>query len=177
MQPSRRTVLGAVGSSVLALSAGCTGALPTSSGSEQTSEVSATDAPTTGSASTGSDGSTFEARLHGPEREWLLFDGTDLERVGDVRTTDSGMVGLPVVLTEAALADVTETFREAGVAENRDAFEIVQTYDGDTRRFGITGSLAEAITDGEWDGQLLLSFEDREQAARVRDALVASSDA
>ncbi|SDM19435.1 hypothetical protein SAMN04487949_1228 [Halogranum gelatinilyticum] len=178
MQPSRRAVLGAVGSSVLALSAGCTGALPTSSGSEQTSDVSATDAPATGGTSTGSDGAAFEARLHGPEREWLLFDGTDLERVGDVRTTDSGMVGLPVLLTEAALADVTETFREAGVAENRDAFEIVQTYDGDeTGRFGISASLVEAITDGEWDGQLLLSFENREQAERVRAALVASSDA
>jgi hypothetical protein len=172
MQPSRRAVLGTVGSSALALGAGCTGALP-SSDSDQTTTAAATDG-----GSDSADGATFEARLHGADREWPLFDGTDLDRIGAVRTTDTGMVTVPVLLTETALTHVTETFRSAGVSANLDAFEIVQMYDGDElNRFGISRSLAEAVADGEWDGQLLLSFEDRQRAERVRDALVASSDA
>ncbi|SFL08914.1 hypothetical protein SAMN04487950_2385 [Halogranum rubrum] len=169
MQPSRRTLLGALGTSVLALSAGCAGSLPASDDSTAVDQTAAADRIAADPSA------TFEVRLHGPDTDHLLFDGEDLERVGPVESSRAGAAALPVALTESATADVAETVRSAGVSENVDAFEIVQTYDGEEMgRFGIAPSLADAIATDEWDGQIYLSFAERAQAERVRDAFVAS---
>jgi hypothetical protein len=176
--PSRRALLGAIAVSVLTLGAGCTGTRPANDGTEQSTESTADDGATvTPERTTAVAGGTFEVRLVGSGTDRLLFDGSDLGRVGAVEATHTGTFALPVTLTEAARADVTETFRSAGVEEDLDAFEVVHTYDGEEMgRFGISPSLATAVADGEWDGRIRLTFAEREQATEVRDALVAGSE-
>lgn len=178
MKPSRRTFLGVVGTAVLTASAGCTGGLPASDTTAQPTESTTDDDATVTPERTAVDASaTFEVRLVGPETERLLFDGSDLERVESVEETRTGTFALPVTLTEAATADVTETFRSAGVEDDREAFEVAHTYDGEEMgRFGIAPSLATVVADGEWDGRIRLTFAEREQATKVRDALAAGSE-
>ncbi|WP_424001537.1 hypothetical protein ACOZ4I_16665 [Haloarcula salina] len=163
MQPSRRAAIRLIAAVPLSIAAGCVTrdrgsaetAVPTAAGGTET------QIPTT------ADESVVEARLHGPERTRFLFDGSDIESVGPV--TENRVT---VSLSDAATTDVAATFRSAGVPENTDDFEIVQRHDGrEIGRFGVTQSLASAIADGEWDGQLQMRLVDAERAAEVRSAL------
>ena len=160
MPPSRRATLGAALTALVAPLAGCT-----VSGSNRDDGANGT--PTPG----GSVGGTLEVRLRGPDTDRLLFDGSDVDSVGSVRNRGDSF-GLPVTLTDDATADVAERFRVAGVPETPDGFEVVQFHDGEAvGRFGIAPGLAAAIADGEWDGELLLTFARREQATELREAL------
>ena len=159
MPPSRRATIGAVLTALVAPIAGCTAPSSTPGGGN--------GSPTPG----GSDEGTFEVRLRGPGTDRLLFDGTDVESVGSVRDR-SGSVALPVTLTGGATDDVAERFRAAGVPETPGEFEVVQFHDGqEVGRFRIAPGLATEIADGQWDGELLLTFARREQATELREVL------
>lgn len=154
MTPARRDLLGTTAGVALASLAGCLGSFPGSG------------------AGSGEGGHPFEARLEGPDDDRRLFDGTDLERVGDVEEGRSATYFLAVALTDDGTAAVSETFRSAGVVSAPEAFEVVLTLDGEElERFGIGPSLAEAIAARDWDGAIRLSFDSREEATDVRDAV------
>ena len=159
MPPSRRATIGAVLTALAAPITGCT-----ASGSTP-------DDGANGSPSANNDAAAFEARLRGPGTDRHLFDGTDVESVGSVRNR-GGSFRLPVTLADGAADDVAERSRAAGVPETPGEFEVVQFHDGEAvGRFSIAPGLAAEIADGEWNGELLLTFARREQAAELRKAL------
>lgn len=161
MQPSRRSAIGLVGTSILVPLVGCTTATSGNTPDRrETTQPPQTDAP-------------FEVRLAGPETEQVLFDRADITSVGDVRQRRSGATTFRITISDAASAAVTNVFETRGVAETPDDFEIVQVYRGDVAgRFGITPALARTIANGEWDGEFLVAFETRQQATDIREALV-----
>lgn len=193
MSPSRRALLGTAAGVTLASLAGCLGSLPAGgdepdggddgSGGATTTDDGEDDgsggATTTddseddgaGGATTTGGAGAFEARLEGPEDDRLLFEGTDLDSVGTVEESRNGYF-VPVVLTDDGEAAVTETFRAAGVADDNEAFEVVLSLDGEElERFGVAPSLAEAVTEDDWGGEMRLTFGSREEAEDVRDAV------
>ncbi|WP_255149894.1 hypothetical protein [Halorarius halobius] len=153
--PSRRSVL-TIATGTAAALAGCAGLATTGDGPEPT----ATPA-----------GESFVTRLAGPESTRHLFDGTDVATVGEVNTAQGGPY-LPVTLTETATTSVSETFREAGVADDPDEFEVTLSFGSDERsRFGVSPGLADAIASGEWDGELRLTVATETKAEKLRDAV------
>jgi hypothetical protein len=75
-------------------------------------------------------------------------------------------------LSDAATASVSEQFRAANVSENPGAFEIrMLDEDGQFNQFGISPGLAESIEAGEWNGEFVLTLEDRDSAQEVRAQL------
>jgi hypothetical protein len=161
MQPSRRGLLATMGATTVASVSGCT-----ASGVLRTDE--AENHPTGTDTDT-----TFEAQLSGPETDQRLFDNADITKVGEVGQQNGSFI-LPITLTENARSSISETFHTAGVRDNTDAFEIVLVSDDEEiNRFGITPGLAESIAEGEWDGEFVLIFNDREEAEEIRDTLTA----
>ncbi|WP_276270719.1 hypothetical protein [Haloarcula litorea] len=157
MPPSRRATLAAIGATAVALTAGCS-SLDAGGGATETTADAA-----------------FVVRLSGPETDRVLFDGGDVATVGEVKTGGSA-ARLPLTLTDAATADVVETFETAGVDETPEEYAILQFHEGEAvGRFGVAPSLAEAVADGEWDGRLSLTFPDRERAGEVRSTLADGS--
>ena len=163
MQPSRsrRAALGLVGTALAAPLPGCVAPGTENAGANPDSTAPPESAP------------PLEVRLTGPGTDRLLFDAGDVASVGSVTTNRGGRPSLPVALTDEATAAATETAREVGLADAPDEFEVVQTHDGEvTGRFGITPGLAEAMANGEWEGEFLLLFERRERAVELRETLV-----
>ena len=159
MQPSRRTTVRTAATATLALTAGCS-TRGLQSGPDSTPETTGT---------TDDDG--FETRLRGPGTDRHLFDAGDVASVGSLRSR-RGTHQLPVVLSEAAAGEVASTFRSAGVTDDHDEFSVVQrSPDGEARRFGVSGGLAAEVASGDWDGRLVLTFEERARARDVRDVL------
>ncbi|WP_313692952.1 hypothetical protein [Halorarum halobium] len=175
MQPSRRRTLGALACTALAGLAGCTsgfGSDGTSTDDSSAGKPSTDGTPSDEQPTGGTPAVDLEASLHGPDGTRHLFDERDVETVGPVERTGSSP-GVPVTLTDGGTSSVGETVRTAGVADDPDACEIAIAVDGEEEnRFGITGGLAEAIAEGEWEGEFLLLFEDRERATKVRQALL-----
>ena len=163
MPPSRRSILGFTGTSTLGLLAGCSASgLGGTPGTE-------TAPTTTGTAHE----PELEVRLHGPETDRFLFDDSDVASVGEVEKNQDGAIVLPVTLSKSSTTEFSDTFRSVGVAEDPDAFELVQFHDGsEVRRLGISPQLARKIEDGEWDGRFVMTFENRERATAVRELLV-----
>ena len=191
MQPSRRATLGLFGTAAVTLVSGCSAAGMGDSGSTpQSKPTDGADGPSeartpdssaetdTGSetdagAESGTDDvrAAVEMRLVGPETDRTLFTGDDVARVGPVQQ-HQGSHGLPIVLSDDATAAVSETFRSAGVAENREAFEFVLRHRGEElSRFGIAGGLARDIADGDWEGEFLLMTGERAEAEELRETL------
>jgi hypothetical protein len=151
--PSRRAFL-ATATATTSLLAGCTG-----------HGVSGIDPSPTDTEP------AFVARLDGPAATRHLFDGADVATVGDVQDA-RGAYALPVTLTDDATGSVRETFDEAGVPDDPDAFEVVLRFEGEaTGRFAISPGFAEEIDGGEWDGAFRLTFQNEQQAHDVRQAL------
>jgi hypothetical protein len=168
MEPSRRATLAVVGTVGTSLLAGCSAGGGTGeSGSNPTSSTSTpTPTPTTEPVD------SFEVRLQNGETDRLLFDASDVSRVGEV-TQQQGPYRVPVRLTAEATDDVAETFRAADVAAAPEEFTIVYRHDGETLdQFGISPELAASITDGEWDGRFQLVLAERADARELRRTLV-----
>ncbi|MEZ3115425.1 hypothetical protein RYH80_05770 [Halobaculum sp. MBLA0147] len=184
--PSRRDALVGVAAATSVAVAGCGGLGVGGSSGETTGDTTPSDGDTTGTGgdTIGSDGTTASTdaapaagsltlTLRGPDTERTLFDEGDSAEVGAVRARQTGGYVVPLTLTAAAADRVSERFREAGVADDPDAFEVVVAVDGETvQQFGIAPSLADAIATGEYDGEFVLSLEDEATARRVRAALV-----
>ncbi|MFB6177838.1 MAG: hypothetical protein ABEI99_11990 [Halobaculum sp.] len=162
--PSRRQLLGAVGAVLTTGVAGCAG-VPTG---DQTATATATSA--------GGD-PRVAVRLVGPETDATLFDGDDAASVGTVQESRGGAPYFTVTLTDDAAATVSKTFREAGVADDPSAFEVVVRHGGESLdEFGISKNLAESIASGEWDESFLLQFESVETARSVRTSFAAGTE-
>lgn len=160
MTPSRRVVLRCIGASSFGLSTGCTA-----------NELSTHDSGTADRSDQEGNGSTIEVRLRGPETDQLLFDDTDISKVGSIRNRN-GAFQLPVTLTDDAAATVSDTFRKKRVDKSTDKFEVVIRHDGSVvNRFGIASGFATSITDRGWDGSFVLTFDQRSNATEVRDLL------
>lgn len=161
--PSRRQLIGAVGVSLAASSAGCA--------------RFGGDGDVTATATTTPASEPVAVRLVGPETDTTLFDGEDTATVGTVQESRDGAPYFSVELTEDAAASVSETFREAGVGDDPDPFEVLVDQGGETlNRFGITRGLAESIAAGEWSGSFVLQFASTESARSVRESFVAGGD-
>lgn len=101
----------------------------------------------------------------------MLFDETGVSQVGSIRRQNDSF-RLPVTLTEDATATVSEIFRAEDVSESPDEFEIVIRHDGSVRnRFGIAPEFATTISDSEWDGAFVLTFDQRANATDIRKQL------
>ena len=172
---SRRATLGLVGATLAAPLPGCVAPGTANAGTDENGEggesKDAGPAPSEGAPA-------LEVRLTGPDSDRRLFDAGDVARVGSVRDARTGGFALPVTLTDKATAAATETAREVGLADAPDEFEVVQTHGGEvTGQFEITPALAEAVTDGDWEGEFLLLFERRERAVELQEALANSTAA
>lgn len=158
MPPSRRTTLRLVGTSALALVSGCTASGLTSN-DEETDQ------------SNGNDGATFEARLTGPDADRLLYDETGVAKVGSIHERN-GSFSLPVTLTNEAAATVSDVFRTAGVDDTPRSFAVSAIHNGQKiNEFGIGPALAENVAEGEWDGEMRLTFKKRGKATEIRELL------
>lgn len=114
---------------------------------------------------------SFEAQLSGPETDRHLFAKEDIATVGEVQEGRTTYI-LPTTLREDATTTVGEMFRTVGVVDDPDAFKIVLFYHGEeANRFGIAPDLAQKIAEGEWDGEFVLSFENRVQAVELKELL------
>ncbi|WP_324760050.1 hypothetical protein [Haloarcula montana] len=166
MCPSRRTLLRLTGAVVTTILAGCSaiGSQRSASGSSDPDTEQATPDP--------SAAERFAVRLRGPETDRVLFTGDDIGSIGSVERRSSAP-GFTITLTDAARRDVARTFQTAGVTESPGEFEIVHT-DAD-RRYDISDGLAVAIAEGEWDGQLRLTYATEERAMSARERLVGAT--
>lgn len=114
--------------------------------------------------------STLDVGLVGPDADRALFDAGDVARGAGHHEPGRTAVA-PVVVTDQATSAAAETAREVGLADAPDEFEAVVRRDGEpVGRFGVTPGFAEAVADGEWEGEVLPLFERRERAAELRDA-------
>lgn len=154
MSPSRRRTIELFGVGA-ALLAGCSGL---DAGPNEPNPT-----PTPGNT-------TFEVRLQGPETDRVLFDAADVETVGRVQIRP-GSVYVPITLTDQARAAVAEAFGDAGVADEPDAFEIVQQFEDRRDRFEVSPDLAEEIAAGEWDGRLAITAANETRAAALRRSI------
>lgn len=154
MQPSRRRMLKLVGVSALPLIGGCS-----SLGSSADATPTQTDEP------------PVVARLVGPDTDRALFRRSSVESVGSVHGRD-GAFGVPVTLSDEAVADVVARFDSAGVTKNRTEFSVVLSEgDRDVTRFGVSPGLVEAVGGGDWQGEFRLQFDQRATAESVRQHL------
>jgi len=154
-------VVGAVGL------AGCTGT------TSESDEPAARDAEMTTAVDTDA---PFRARL--VDDESVLFTAAEIAAIGPISESERTGPAVPIELTEEGVRSVTDTAAEVGLQENDRAAEISLSLDGEEiRRFGVGESLAEAWANGEWNGPLVVTFDDREQAETVRDRLLADESA
>lgn len=126
-----------------------------------------------GCTAIGQDGPRFEVVVAGPDGEQPFYDGTDVDQVGPIRSPVQvdGYV-LPIQLTEAGTESASEAFRAVGAASAPEEATITMFLDGEQlNTMSVAPSLAMAFARGSFDGQMALSFADREQAESVRDVL------
>lgn len=160
MSPSRREAIGIAGAAALTLVSGCTAAGRTRSERDGVERSSPDDGEP-----------AFEVRVTGPGIDRTLFDGTGVAEVGDVR--DRGRSSrLPVTLTDTATANVVEVFRAAGGDDAPGEFRIVLRKDGaKIEQFGVAPAFAADVVADGWDGEFVLTFQERDRAAEVRETL------
>jgi len=143
MPASRRAVIGATVTALTTLTSGC-GALA----SEACESTPAPQSP-------------VEVRLVGADMERTLFDRAAVTKVGTVQNCQ-GVTAFDVTVSEETATGVRESFESLDVADRTDRFEVTVVEDGQiTTRFGIKQSLADAVTSGDWERTIQLTFEER----------------
>jgi hypothetical protein len=92
-----------------------------------------------------------------------LVTADDVASAGEVRSERGYAV--PVSLTGATTTRFTEAFRSAAVVADPDTHEIGLVVDGeDHSTYGVAPELARAVQSGDWDGEILLRFDDQATA-------------
>lgn len=134
------------------------------------------DEPETQSTADGPEQTTasaLTATVSGPDGEQTFFDKGAVANVGDVREQpDSDGYELAATLGDEGTESASEAFRATGAAEAPDDATITVTVDGEeANTYDVAPSLADSITAGDWDGLLLLRFEDEETAETVKSEL------
>jgi len=175
--PSRRELLGSLGVTGAVAVAGCVDALP----DDVTRRLSGDFGPTGPDSESGSTGDPLadDAAVRVTltiDETRPLFESRHVERVGPVKTGQTGRSYVPLQLTEAGVEAVAERAAAAELAERHADAEIAVIVDGETQKqFGIEESLAAAIVDGEWSGAFRMTFADEAAAAAFRATLVGDS--
>lgn len=187
---SRRTFLAA---STLALvgGAGCTGdstviGAPSDNSGDAADDYENSDDGNENSSdeSESGDGETDRAAASA-ESDDVLFTVSDgdeeveLATYGDVATvgeieTSKRLDGyhLPMTLTDDGADAFADGLDAIGAFEDPTAHEISTHFDGGVIYTATLGpDLAAAIEEGDWDGEMLVQFEDREIADEMRAAL------
>jgi hypothetical protein len=161
MSPSRREAVGIAGTAALTLVSGCTAAGGTRSERDGMERSSPDDGEP-----------AFEVRVTGPGTDRTLFDGTGVAAVGEIH--DRGRSSrLPLTLTDAATAHVVEVFRAAGVDDAPGEFRVVLLDEGtEAGRFGVGPAFAADVVADGWDGEFVLTFQERDRATAIRETLV-----
>lgn len=104
--------------------------------------------------------------------EHLLFDADDVSMVGQVEEAN-GSYRILITLSDEGADKVEKRLRDTGVLDSPGDARILVELDGEVvMDLGMSPELAEQVDSGEWDGQLLLLFEDRETVETVRDVLL-----
>lgn len=153
MQLSRREVNTIAGSMIVSLFAGCS-ASGKSNGNNTTST-----------------GSMIEVRLKGSDTDLRLFGPSDVSEVGDIKEVKGSQFTLDVTLRTEVASQISEEFLSMGVHENPDEFKISIQGKEQITEFGIGPAFADKVVGGEWDGKFILTFENRENAREVQNAL------
>lgn len=164
MPPSRRALLRSLAVAVPVVAAGCTTrGLNSDPNTSTTTETTSQD---------DNQKASFEVRLEGSDTDQLLVNKSDVNSVAEVDQGQTGGYLLPVELSEDATEEFSDTIRRANVAESPDQYEIVLYSDGsEINRLGVSPEFAQNIGDGDWDGEFVLRFEDREEAVKIRESL------
>ena len=86
------------------------------------------------------------------------------------------MTYLPLTLTDEGVDTVADTATATDLQDHHEEMEVVPVVDDEElNRFHLAPELAESITQGDWEGRLQMTFDERERAERVRDVLVSGS--
>ena len=179
--PSRRTFLAASTLSLVA-GAGCIGDSTVIGATDagDGDDADGTDADTTDDNGSGNE--TDDASADGDDVLFTVSDGDeevelvtygDAATVGDVEESKRlGGYHLPMTLTDDGADAFADGLDAIGAFEDPTAHEISTHFDGDVIYTATLGpDLAAAIEEGDWGGELLVQFEDRETADEMRAAL------
>lgn len=114
--------------------------------------------------------SALFATVSGPDGEQTFFQKDTVANVGDVREQpDSDGYELAATLTDGGTDSASEALQATGAAEAPDDATITVTVDGEeASTYAVAPSLAESVTEDDWDGLLLMQFEDEETAKTVK---------
>jgi hypothetical protein len=159
MQCSRRDTLALLSSTALLGTAGC---MQGSSDEPETQSTSDEPEQTPASA--------LAATISGPDGEQPFFDKDAVANVGDVREQpDADGYELAAILSDEGTENASDALQATGAAEAPDDASITVLVDGEeATTYGVASSLADSVSAGDWDGLLLMQFEDEETAETVR---------
>ena len=159
--PSRRQVLQATASVSIVGIAGCTDVTRLDFlESEQTTVVQ-------------NDDSVAIAVTDGDEEIPLVTYG-QIRSAGEVREAQFGQDGysLPVELSDGGLESFTEGLESAGALDAPEDHEILTYVDGEVvSRAALAPNLADHIETGDWAGEFVLLFEDRDHAGWIQERI------
>lgn len=113
------------------------------------------------------------AFVTGPTGRQRLFEDDDVASVGQISDNDSG-AAVPIKLTDSAAAAAVDSFETVSADEYPEDAEIEYEIEGDLtaqNTLDISPALAEAVENGEWDGEFLLVANSDSQAETVRAGL------
>lgn len=113
------------------------------------------------------------ATVSGPDGERTFFDQDGVAYVGDVRQQpNSDAYGLPVTLSSEATESASDAFREVGAVQSPGGATITMAVNGkETNTYDVAPDLAEDIETNEWEGLLLMEFEDEKSAETAKNGL------
>lgn len=162
MRLSRRDALALLPSTALLGTAGC---MQGSSDEPETQGTS--DGPKQTPAN------TLTATVSGPDGEQAFFDQDTVANVGEVREQpDSDGYELAAILSDEGTESAGDAFRATGAAEAPGNATITITVDGEeANAYDVAPDLADSITSGDWDGLLLMRFQDEGTAETVKTEL------
>ncbi|SFR89126.1 hypothetical protein SAMN05216559_0581 [Halomicrobium zhouii] len=168
MQCSRRDTIALLSSTALLGTAGCMQGSSDEPETNGTAGESGTAATADGSEQTPA--SALFATVSGPDGEQTFFQKDTVANVGDVREQpDSDGYELAATLTDGGTDSASEALQATGAAEAPDDATITVTVDGEeASTYAVAPSLAESVTEDDWDGLLLMQFEDEETAKTVK---------
>lgn len=120
---------------------------------------------------------SFQVEFEGPAGERRsLFGAEDIDRVGTVQERN-GQHQLPLTLTGEGARTARERLRASGALDRPgEATFLISVDDEVVQELSLSRELATAIESGEWQGEFLLVFAEREPAERVRAHLSGAGD-
>lgn len=119
------------------------------------------------------DEATVRLAVTDGDGERTLVTGAEMGVSDDVRQQrGGGGYVLPVELTDAGRESFLDGLERAGALDAPTEHEIVTYFDGEARyRAALARNLADRMASGEWEGEFVMTFQDRDAARRAGDAI------